>query len=84
MLNVLTLIEAADAFKSVSNIEADTTLSYRMFGDTKKLNALRSGGDITVGRFNTAMQWLVENWPAEKELPSCLSSISVDKEGASS
>ncbi|WP_299663882.1 hypothetical protein [uncultured Ruegeria sp.] len=79
MINVSTLINASDAYKSAAEVDADTTVSYRMFGDSKKLSALRSGGDITVGRFNSAMSWLLENWPDGKEIPSCLATFSQEK-----
>lgn len=64
MISIQNLIEQADAYKAASGIASDSTVSYRVFGDSKKLTALRNGGDITVSRFNAAMGWFAANWPA--------------------
>lgn len=69
MIEIIHLLSAADAFKKATGLE-DVTLSHRMFGDSKKLAALRSGeADITVGRFNASMIWLSENWPQDAVWP---------------
>ncbi len=65
MIEIDALISRADAYKVASGIVDDTTVSYRVFGDTKKLTALRGGADITVRRFNAAMCWFDQNWPRE-------------------
>ena len=64
MIQIETLISRADAYKALVGIVDDTTVSYRVFGDTKKLTALRGGADITVRRFNQAMEWFEKNWPS--------------------
>ncbi|ASY56463.1 hypothetical protein SS05631_c15270 [Sinorhizobium sp. CCBAU 05631] len=48
----------------------EKTVSNRVFSDSKKLGAMRAGGDITVGRFNAAMRWFSVNWPEEAEWPA--------------
>ena len=63
MIDIDTLISRADDYKRLLNIPEDTTVSYRVFGDSKKLSALRCGADITVRRFNAAMRWFDYNWP---------------------
>lgn len=70
MLNIHYLLQLADAYKIAAQIENDSTVSHRVFGDTKKLSALRGGADITVGRFNAAVVWFRENWPEGKERPA--------------
>lgn len=40
-----------------------TTVSWRLFGDSKKLGAIQTGSDIQVRRLEKAMQWLSDNWP---------------------
>lgn len=40
------------------------TVSWRLFGDTKKLAAITGGADIQTKRFEGAMQWLSTHWPA--------------------
>ncbi|SDL36591.1 hypothetical protein [Paracoccus chinensis] len=66
-MDIHALLERADAYKAAAGIADDTTVSYRVFSDTKKLAALRQGADITVRRFNAAMAWFDENWPARSE-----------------
>lgn len=63
MIDITTLIARADAYKQATGIADDKTLSYRVFGDSKKLSAMRSGADITTRRFNAAMRWFDQNWP---------------------
>jgi hypothetical protein len=81
MLNVHTLLKTADAFQAACSDLSDKTLSYRVFGDTKKITALREGGDITVGRFNSAMKWFAVNWPKGVDVPEHLASY-FDESGA--
>lgn len=69
MISKDTLVLVADRFRLVAGGLAETTLSHRMFGDTKKIASLRAGSDITVGRFNAAMRWMAENWPEGEPLP---------------
>lgn len=69
MIEIAHLLALADAFQKGSAL-SDTTLSFRMFKDSKKLAALRSGSDITTGRFNDAVQWFSDNWPEGAVWPS--------------
>lgn len=39
------------------------TVSWRVFGDSKKLQALIDGQDIQVKRLEKAIRWLASNWP---------------------
>ena len=68
MTQIPHLLALADEFKRVEQIE-DKTLSFRVFGDSKKLSAMRDGADITTGRFNTALQWFSDNWPGSATWP---------------
>lgn len=56
------LVRAADAYGLALEIER-STVSWRLFGDGKKLAALVEGADIQVRRFEGAMRWLSANWP---------------------
>lgn len=47
-----------------------TTLSRRMFQDSKKLRAIQEGGDITTARYEDALGWLSSNWPEGGEWPA--------------
>lgn len=72
MLVITDLLEIADTYRSLLGIEAETTVSHRVFGDTKRLGALRDGREITVGRFHAAMGWFAANWPDSAEVPEKL------------
>lgn len=50
-----------------------SAVSWRVFGDTKKLAALLAGADIQVRRFEAAMDWLSTNWPAKAQWPANVS-----------
>ena len=67
--SVHTLIEIAAAYRAAADVPLETTVSYRVFGDTKKLAQLRGSADITLSRFNAAMTWFAENWPEGHSLP---------------
>jgi len=62
MPQIADLLALADEYQRIDPVE-DKTLSSRVFADSKKLTALRSDSDITVGRFNSAVQWFSDNWP---------------------
>jgi len=40
-----------------------TTVSWRLFQDTNKLDAIASGRDLYLGRYERAMQFFAEHWP---------------------
>lgn len=65
------LLECVDLFRALTGLE-EVTLSYRVFGDTKKLRQLRGSAGITLDRFNAAMIWLAVNWPTGVDLPEKL------------
>ena len=56
-----------------------TTVSWRVFGDTKKLRALQEGGDLQTKRAAAAMEWFSDNWPAGAVWP-----VNVDRPSSSS
>ncbi len=68
MLQISHLLALADTFEEYEGL-SDTTLSFRIFGDSKKLGALRGEADITTGRFNDALKWFDEHWPTDCEWP---------------
>ncbi len=70
MLNIAYLIRLADAYKVALGVTEDTTVSYRVFGDTKKLAAIRAGADLTTRRYNAAVRWFHDNWPEGHSFPS--------------
>lgn len=66
------LILLARAYGTAEKIET-STVSWRVFGDTKKLDALLDGGDINVRRFERALRWFSDNWPEAAEWPEAVS-----------
>ena len=68
MLNITHLITVADAYAKLTGVE-EKTVSSRVFADSKKLTAIRSGSDITVGRYNAALEWFSGNWPEGADWP---------------
>ncbi len=72
MLQIAHLLALADEYQRIDPVE-DKTLSSRVFDDSKKLTALRGDSDITVGRFNTAVQWFSDNWADGAKWPTHIS-----------
>ncbi|WP_201743940.1 hypothetical protein [Paragemmobacter ruber] len=82
MMRVSDLVMLCDAFRDAAGGLPESTLSHRMFGDSKRLTVLRGGvADITVGRFNRAMIWLRQNWPEGRDLPALLAGWPVSEAG---
>lgn len=75
MNTIENLLAVADAYKRASGVEFDRTVSHRVFGDSKKLSALRTGSDITIKRYNAALVWFAENWPDDKKKPPVLAGL---------
>jgi hypothetical protein len=72
MIEISDLIQLSDRWRAAAGLERESTLSHRIFGDTKILGRLRAGGEITVGRFNLALAWFDQHWPEGAEVPSLL------------
>lgn len=72
MITKDTLLQMADAFRAAAGIERETTLSSRIFDDSKRLTNLRGAGDITIGSFTRAMAYMAANWPEGQDLPPAL------------
>jgi hypothetical protein len=68
MMETAHLVELADTYMKVTGLK-EVTLSHRVFGDSKKLAAIRGTADITVSRFNAALRWFDENWPETAAWP---------------
>ncbi|TIP70345.1 MAG: hypothetical protein E5X53_28245 [Mesorhizobium sp.] len=71
MTEIAHLLGLADTFIAATSIK-EVTLSHRVFGDSKKLTAIRNGADITVGRFNGAIEWFSANWPDDAVWPASI------------
>lgn len=65
------LLALADAYAVAAQVEP-TTVSWRLFGDSKKLGAIHDGSDIQVGRYEKAMAWFSANWPEGATWPAAV------------
>jgi hypothetical protein len=81
MFEIHHLIDLAEVYARSEAVE-EKTVSNRVFGDSKKLTAMRSGGDITVGRFNAAVRWFSANWPEGVDWPNGIPRPEFAKEAA--
>ena len=63
------ILSLASTYASTLGIE-QSTVSWRAFGDTKKLKALTKGADIQVKRWEQTLQWFSDNWPDGAEWPA--------------
>jgi hypothetical protein len=71
MTQIDAFLVLVDAFRKATDL-SDTTLSSRVFDDSKKIAALRAGRDIQVRRLEAAVRWLAEHWPKEAEWPAAI------------
>jgi len=62
----------ARTYRQLSGLKT-TALSWRLFGDSKKLGALENGADIQVTRYEKALHWLSNHWPEGAEWPDGVS-----------
>ncbi|HEX5934219.1 MAG TPA: hypothetical protein VFY63_08635 [Pseudorhizobium sp.] len=70
MFDIADLLLISEAYGRASGV-SEKTVSGRVFTDSKKLAALRAGADLTTGRFNDAIHWFSDNWPADAVWPDC-------------
>lgn len=68
MANKDELLTLADRYAVALGVP-DITVSSRVFRDSKKIAALRGDADITLGRFNEAIEWFSANWPESVDWP---------------
>jgi hypothetical protein len=63
------LLVVANAYANAERISL-STVSSRVFDDSKKLPALARGiADIQVKRLESAMQWFADHWPQGARWP---------------
>lgn len=62
------IMQLADTYTSVTGI-ARSTLSWRIFNDGKKLDAIFGGADLQVTRYERAIEWFLRHWPTTEEWP---------------
>jgi len=62
MITEQSFLSLVDAFGAAAGLE-DSTISHRVFGDSKKITAIRNGGSITLRRANDAIDYFAAHWP---------------------
>ena len=76
------LIRVADEFGRASGLD-DVTVSWRIFGDSKKLRAMKTAGaDIQVRRMERALRIMSEKWPESAVWPSDVPRPTHDQDAA--
>lgn len=63
------LLKVARAYADAAGVDL-STVSWRVFDDSKKLAALETGADIQARRFEKAMRWFSDHWPDNATWPS--------------
>ena len=69
------LLDIAGRYAAETGV-AETAVSWRVFNDNRVLSGLRSGDrTITVSRYNMALIWFAQNWPAKAAIPDDLAAL---------
>lgn len=68
MLKLL-LLKLSDHYAAARGLSI-SRVSTLVFADGKVLTRISSGGDLTTGRFEAAIVWFSDNWPAGVDWPS--------------
>lgn len=71
MAQINQLLMVTDIFLGFTGLK-EVTVSYRIFRDSGKFRKLRSGEGITISRYDAAMRWFVDHWPAGQRMPQAL------------
>lgn len=68
MTAIEALLTVARIFTDAQGLKTET-VSWRVFGDSKKLALLTGGADLGTRRHAAAMLWFATNWPADLAWP---------------
>ncbi len=69
MTCIAQILALTEAFTKATGLEAKT-VSWRVFGDSKKLAAVAAGADLSTRRFEAAVAWFSANWPVDADWPA--------------
>jgi len=58
------LIAVTEAYCALTGLST-SHVSKLALNDGKRLPSIAAGGDIATGRFEVAMQWFSDHWPAD-------------------
>ncbi|WP_232629129.1 hypothetical protein [Methylobacterium sp. Leaf118] len=62
------ILELASIYGQALGLER-TTVSWRLFQDTNKLDAIAAGRDLYLGRYERAMRFFADSWPPHLDWP---------------
>jgi hypothetical protein len=65
------LLLVARAYQRARSLSI-SRVSTLVFNDGKRLDSILVGGDLATARFEKAMRWFSENWPANAEWPDAV------------
>lgn len=71
MPDTLHILLLADEWLRATGL-AETTLSNRIFGESKKISLIRGGGGLTVERYRHSVLWFSSTWPEGAEWPDAI------------
>ncbi len=79
MMMTQQIVQLADRYSKHEGM-AVSTLSMRLFCDSRKIDNLRDGKDLLTKRFEAAVRFFDQNWPSSLEWPSDIPRPSVAEE----
>ena len=68
MLTEHDFLAVIEAYAAANGLQ-ETTVSYRLFNDGKRVAAIRGGASITLRLVNHALQYLSDDWPRGAKWP---------------
>jgi hypothetical protein len=68
MMAINDILALADRYGTANDLTR-RQVSWRVFNDTNKLDALFDGGDLTTRRYSAALDFFSGNWPDGVEWP---------------
>jgi len=68
MSHVQSLLRIADIYCAAKGVSR-ARVSTIVFNDGKILDRLASGSDLYTGRYERALRWFSDNWPAKTKWP---------------
>lgn len=75
------ILELADRYGAAADFTR-RQVSWRVFGDTNKLDALAEGGDLTTRRYAAAIAFFSDNWPEGADWPASVQRPPQDQPGS--
>lgn len=68
MMTTQDILDVASAYSDAAGVP-ETTVSFRVFGTSSKLQMMREGASVTLRRAHDAFEWFAGNWPPDTQMP---------------